>query len=203
MVNINNENEKNDDIETIDDNTDTTDIELEEAEEITGDKLKALRTKLKEAEAKARELHEELQRNKADFLNARKRLEEERYRDRERAAITHIEKLLPLCDSFFLAMQDKSAIESSDPKWRRGIEGTYAQLKGIMDSYGITAYDPTGEIFDPNKHEALSMVPVTDESLNNRIITVIQQGYSQKRGDTEELIRPARVTVGEINEHIT
>jgi molecular chaperone GrpE len=199
MVNINNENENTDDIETINEDTDTTDIELEDAEEITGDKVKTLRAKLKEAELKARELHEELQRNKADFLNARRRLEEERIRDRERAAITHVEKLLPLCDSFYLAMQDQKAIEASDPKWRRGIEGTYAQLRGIMDSYGITAHDPTGEEFDPNIHEALSMVPVTDESKRNRIITVIQQGYTQKRGNTEELIRPARVTVGEMN----
>lgn len=198
MVNINNENETNDDIETIDDDTDTTEMEIEDAEEITGDKLKSLRTKLKEAETKARDLHEELQRNKADFLNARKRLEDERVRDRERAAITHVEKLLPLCDSFFLAMQDTKAIEESDPKWRRGIEGTYAQLRNIMDSYGITAYDPTGEEFDPMKHEALSMVPVTDKSKHNRIITVIQQGYTQKRGAETELIRPARVTVGEL-----
>lgn len=199
MVNINNENENTDDIETISEDTDTTDIELEDAEEITGDKVKTLRAKLKEAELKTRELHEELQRNKADFLNARRRLEEERIRDRERAAITHVEKLLPLCDSFFLAMQDQKAIEESDPKWRRGIEGTYAQLRGIMDSYGITAHDPTGEEFDPNIHEALSMVPVTDESKGNRIITVIQQGYTKRRGDTIELIRPARVTVGEMN----
>ncbi len=198
MVNINNEDETKKDIETIDDDTDTTEMELEDAEEITGDKLKSLRSKLKEAETKARDLHEELQRNKADFLNARKRLEEERLRDRERAAVMHVEKLLPLCDSFFLAMQDKNAIESSDPKWRRGIEGTYAQLRGIMDSYGITAFDPTGEEFDPTRHEALTMIPVSDESNHNRIISVIQQGYTQKRGDVIELIRPARVTVGEL-----
>ena len=200
MVNNIDNDMNNDELETIVDTdmTDTTDIELDESEATDANKIKKLRTEVKEADAKYRDLHEELQRNKADFLNARKRLEEERVRERERAAITHIERLLPLCDSFFLAMQDTAALEASDPKWRRGIEGTYAQLKGIMDSYGITAYDPTGADFDPTRHEALSMVTVADTALNNKVISVIQQGYEQKRGDHTELIRPARVTVGEL-----
>lgn len=200
MVNNNEQDMQNEDIETINesDTTNTTDIELEDQEETDAQKIKSLRDKLKEADSKNRNLLEEVQRSKADFLNARKRLEDERYRERERAAIAHIQKLLPLCDSFYLAMRDTAALEASDPKWRRGIEGTYAQLKGIMDSYGISAYDPTGETFDPMRHEALSMVTVTDPAQNNQIISVIQQGYEQRRDDTTELIRPARVTVGEI-----
>ena len=200
MVNKKDKYEVQDELEitTDTDHTDMIDPELSDIENNEDNKLKTLKTKLKEAEQKSRDLHEELQRSKADFLNARKRLEDERLRDRERAAVTHIEKLLPLCDSFYLAMRDTAALEASDPKWRRGIEGTYAQLKSIMDSYGISAYDPTGETFDPTRHEALSMITVTDPAMNNQIISVIQQGYEQKRGDQTELIRPARVTVGEL-----
>jgi molecular chaperone GrpE len=203
MVNINNnDNEVQDDIEITNDDTDTTehiDTELVEDEATDANKIKKLRTELKEADAKYRDLHEELQRNKADFLNARKRLEEERFRDRERVAFSHVEKLLPLCDSFHLAMMDEKALEAIDPKWRKGIEGIYSQMKGLMESYGVTAYDPTGQDFDPTRHEALSMVKVIDEAQNHKVITVIQQGYEQKRGDTTEIIRPARVTVGEID----
>ena len=200
MVNKQKNDMHNDDIETIvdTDTADVNDIELDESEATDANKIKTLRGKLLVAEARNRDLLEDSQRTKADFLNARRRLEEERLRDKERAAVTHIERLLPLCDSFFLAMQDKTALEASDPKWRRGIEGTYAQLKGIMDSYGIIAHDPTGEDFDPLKHEALSMIKVANPEENNKIITVIQQGYEQKRGDASELIRPARVTVGEM-----
>ena len=201
MVNINNNtDEVQEDIEIESDHTDpdSIDTELAEDELTDANKIKKLRDQLKEADAKYRDLHEELQRNKADFLNARKRLEEERLRDRERVAFSHIEKLLPLCDSFHLAMMDQKALETIDPKWRQGIEGIYSQMKGLMESYSVTAYDPTGQDFDPNRHEALSMIAVTDTALNNKIITVIQQGYEQKRGEQTEIIRPARVTVGEI-----
>lgn len=198
MVNKKDKDEVHEELEitTDTDHSDMIDSELSDIEDAEENKLKTLKAKLNDSEERNREQLEESQRTKADFLNARKRLEEERLRDRERAMITHIEKLLPLCDSFFLAMQDSAALEASDPKWRRGIEGTYNQLKGIMDSYGITAFNPTGEIFNPALHEALSLVKVENPDQNNRIINIIQQGYELKRGDTTELIRPARVTVG-------
>ena len=202
MVNINNNDDTvQDDIEITNDDTDTTQIEteLEDTEATDANKIKQLREKVKEAESKNRDLHEELQRTKADFLNARKRLEDERLRDRERVAFSHIEKLLPLCDSFHLAMMDQKVLETIDPTWRKGIEGIYSQMKGLMESYGVTAYDPTGQDFDPLRHEALSMIQVSDESQNHKVINVIQLGYEQKRGDTTEIIRPARVTVGEMN----
>ena len=202
MVNKqNNDDEVQDDIEITNEDTDTETIDSELAEDELTDanKIKKLRDQLKEADVKYRDLHEELQRNKADFLNARKRLEDERLRDRERVAFSHIEKLLPLCDSFHLAMMDTKTLDTIDPKWRKGIEGIYSQMKGLMESYGITAYDPTGETFDPMRHEALSMIKVADETQNHKVISVIQQGYEQKRGETTEIIRPARVTVGEID----
>lgn len=199
MVNKQDNDEVQEDFEITNDMTDidTTDPELIDIEDAEENKLKALRTKLKEAEEKTRNLHEELQRTKADFLNGKRRLEEERLRDRARAAISHIERLLPLCDSFYLATRDETQLAALNTKWRQGIEGTYSLLRGIISSYGITSYDPTGEQFDPNRHEALSMISVTDKEQDNRIISVIQQGYEQTQGDTTEIIRPARVTVGE------
>jgi molecular chaperone GrpE len=202
MVNKqNNDDDVQDDIEIESDHTETDsmDTELADDELTDANKIKKLRDTLKEADSKNRDLHEELQRNKADFLNARKRLEDERLRDRERVAFSHIEKLLPLCDSFHLAMLDTKTLDTIVPKWRKGIEGIYSQMKGLMESYGVTAYDPTGQDFDPMRHEALSMIKITDEAQNHKVISVIQQGYEQKRGETTEIIRPARVTVGEID----
>ncbi len=198
MVNKKDKDEVHEELEitTDTDHSDMIDPELSDIEQSEENKLKILKTKLKDVEEKSRDIHEELQRAKADFLNARKRLEDERARDKDRLTINHIEKLLPLCDSFFLAMQDVSAMEASDPKWRKGIEGTYAQLKSLLNSYKVSAFNPVGEIFDPTRHEALSMVHVDDETQNNRIINIIQQGYELKVGDQSELIRPARVTVG-------
>ena len=200
MVNKNNEEEStiqsdSDDL-TYDDNS-PSDTEIVDDEATAAQKLKVLRTKLQEVTDKNRELSEEVQRTKADFLNARKRLEEEQFRSRERDTVKHIEKLLPLADSFYLAQLDRAAWEKADEKWRKGIEGISNQLTSILRGYGVSAVDPTGHPFDPLKHEAMSTVTVPTEAQHNQVITVMQQGYIRVSGDTEEIIRPARVTVGE------
>lgn len=198
MVNNNNEETTvQSDSEITYDNPDTNDTELVEDEATAAQKLKALRTKLQEATEKNRELGEEVQRTKADFLNARKRLEEDRLETRERDIVRHIEKLLPLADSFYLAQLDKAAWEKGDEKWRKGIEGIHNQLLGILRSYGVEAFDPVGQTFDPARHEAMSMVNVSDAAQHDTVLTVMQQGYLRTVGDMTIIIRPARVTVGE------
>lgn len=199
MVNKNDTDKVQDDLEFTEDTDtiETTDPELSEIEDVEDNKLKTLKTKLKVSEEKNRSLLEELQRSKADFLNGKRRLEEERVRDKSRLTIAHIEKLLPLCDSFYLAMLDKETWAKADEKWRKGVEGIASQLTSVMQSYKVTAFDPTGESFDHNRHEALVQVPVTDEAQNNQIISVIQLGYEIEVDGNKELIRPARVTVGE------
>lgn len=195
-----NETEIQEDIElTTDEAThEPIESELEEVEENTNSKIKKLREKLKACEQEKMQHLEELQRAKADFLNGKKRVEEERLRDKERAVNAQIEKLLPLCDSFHMAMHNKEAWEAIDAVWRVGVEGIHNQLQDILASYGVKQINPSGEAFDPQMHEAMTNVPVEDESDHGKIIQVIQNGFTRKVGDTEVLIRPARVTVGEI-----
>ncbi len=201
MVNKNDKHEENEDIiETINEEFVNEDISPEDAEAHLEDKLKQLRQKASASEAEAKELREELARTKADYLNARKRLEDEREQDKARTIIRHTEKLLPLYDSFYLAMLDKAAWEKIDEMWRKGVEGIFNQLVGILSGYNITAFDPIGETFDPSRHEALTNIPVADKAKHNQILTTIQVGFVQKEGDVERVIRPARVTVGEFTE---
>jgi molecular chaperone GrpE len=200
MVNKKHENEhiEDSDIEITNEKLDINDdVEVGEAEEHQADTIKQLRTKLKEAEADKRAALEDLQRTKADFLNARRRLEEERLRDRERGTISHIEDLIPLCDSFEMAMSNKEAWEKIDAVWRKGVEGIYAQLGSILSSNKVEAISPLGEHFDPTKHEALSTTLVTKAEENDTIVNVIQKGYLLKKADgNTEMIRPARVIIG-------
>lgn len=201
MVNKNDKHEENEDIiETISDEFTTEDISPEDTEARTEDKLKQLRQKLAKSEEETKALREELARNKADFLNARKRLEEEREQDKARTIIRHTEKLLPLYDSFYLAMLDKEAWGKADAMWRKGVEGIFNQLVGILSGYNVTAFHPDGETFDPARHEALTNISVEDKAMHNQILTTIQVGFLHKDGETEKVIRPARVTVGEYTE---
>lgn len=170
--------------------------ELEEIEEHSESKIKQLRKKLKDAEEAKQRAQEELQRTKADYLNAKRRLEEDTQRRIERVTIAHIEKLLPLYDSFHMAMADVATWEKADETWRKGVEGIFSQLKSIFDQNNVTAVDPTGEMFDPHQHEALSNIQVTDPNQQDRIISVIQLGFVRNTHEHTEVIRPARVAVG-------
>src|SRR5690606_18894440 len=118
-----------------------------------------------------RQLRDELQRARADFLNAKRRIEEERAHDRLRSKKQHIEELLPLCDSFHMAMNDKETWEKADKAWRTGIEGIYALLLRILKEAGVQVIDPLGEAFDPNKHEAVGTEVVNDKKMEDTVVS--------------------------------
>ncbi len=172
------------------------DTELEDMEATSNNKLKTLQAKLKACEAEKMELLEQSQRAKAEFLNARKRLEDERLRDRERMVEAHIETLIPLYDSFAMAMGNQAAWEAVDKNWRVGVEGIFAQLQSLFASYNVKIENTPGGTFDPQKHEALQNEPVTDEAAHDTILKVVQAGFSRTNAEGETVIRPARVIVG-------
>ena len=185
---------------TTDEHHEHDDIELQD-EEVTGaQKLKQLRQKITNLDEEKRQIMEEAAREKADFLNARKRLEGERALDKIRYTKKHIEALLPLADSFEMARANKEVWAKADENWRKGIEGIQSQLQSLIESYGVTVIDPLGEAFDPHKHEAIGMTPVDQKNLHETVTTVLQKGYEIDVAGTMEVIRPARVTTGNYTE---
>ncbi len=191
-----------DDQEEIEITTDNTEPEFQDpdltsVEENDKDIISSLKTKLKNSESEKRQILEDSQRLKADYLNARRRLDEDRERDKVRSIISHLDRLIPVYDSFEMAMANKTTWEKADENWRKGVEGIYAQLLTILTDYRVTTLNPLQETFDPKKHEALSTMPVTDTKDHDKVMTVIQKGYELRNNDgTTELIRPARVIIG-------
>lgn len=165
---------------------DIEDTELEEEEEFTGQKLKKLKEKLKICEKDKMAALEDLQRARADFLNARRRLDEEKISDRERALVKHVEELLPLCDSFEMALNDQ-AFQNLPENLKKGVLAIRLQLSSILKGYGVEEYGSVGDTFDPNIHEALA-----DNGGDDRISQVLQKGYRSK----DRIVRPAKVIVG-------
>jgi molecular chaperone GrpE len=197
MVNKKHTEDTQDDVDITNENTDMHEPEIEELEEKQTSFNNTLRDKLKTCEAEKRTILEESQRTKADFLNARRRLEEERLRDRERSTIKHIESLIPLCDSFQVAMSNKEVWEKADANWRKGIEGINAQLHNILTANNVYPIDPTGKEFSPHHHEALSTIPVPEADSHDKVVGTIQLGYEFRKPDgSVEIIRPARVIIG-------
>lgn len=192
-------NEELEELEPIEDEA-IEEAELEDIEAHSIENIKKVKAQLKTCEAEKMEHLENLQRVKAEFLNAKRRLEEERWSDKEHAVVKQIQKLLPLCDSFQMAMSNRDVWESIDSTWRKGIDGIYKQLQSILSSYGVHEVSPIGEVFNPEVHDAMTNVTVANKEDHHKIISVIQNGYVRTVGEKEELIRPPRVTVGEYSE---
>lgn len=169
--------EENDDIQ-IDSESDLDDSVL--AEEHQGDALKKLKEKLKEAEAKAKEYLDDLQRAKADFVNMRKRDEEDKASFVKYANSSLVESLIPVLDAL------SSAIAHGD----KGIEQTYNLL---LKTLGLEEENPLGKTFNPSEHEAIGMKEVENKEDDHKVLEVVQKGYILS-GKT---LRPAKVRIGE------
>lgn len=196
---VNEKDTSDNDIEvTNEDNRD--DIELVDEEARSTDKIKQLREKLHQCDDEKKSILEESQRQKADFLNARKRLEDDRKRDKVRYAREYVETLLPLCDSFDMAMSDQAAWGKADATWRQGIEGIHKQLKSVLASHGVCEIDAQNAPFDPKHHDAIGSEVVADKKMHDTVVKVMQKGYELTIDGTTEIFRPARVIIGEYNE---
>ncbi len=167
-------------------------LELEAEDEQKSDKIKVLREKVKACEAEKLSILEDLQRARADFLNSKRRLEEQFSRDRERIIEDVVTDLLPLIDSFNTAMSDKEAWGKIDEQWRKGIEGIHIQFKNFLRGYKVNEVEVNNKKFDPREHEAVANVPVEDPALIDTVVTVLQKGYVRNGS----VIRPAKVAVG-------
>src|SRR5690606_23899919 len=73
-----------------------------------------------------------------------------------------------------------------------GVQLVRREVLSSLGSFGVKHVPALGEPFDPNVHEAMALVPVTDATQDGRVIDVIREGYSI--GD--ETLRPAGVAVG-------
>jgi molecular chaperone GrpE len=80
-------------------------------------------------------------------------------------------------------------------KIREGTELTLRMLESAMDKFNIQQIDPEGETFNPELHQAMSMVEMPDKEPNT-VINVMQKGYLLN----DRLIRPAMVMVSKAPE---
>ncbi len=177
--------------ETSDDMVDTDEEGMEKGALA---KIKDLREKLKKSDAQKIEYLTGWQRDKAEFVNARKR-DQERQRELVKYANEElILDLLPVLDSFEMAKANKEAWEKVDKNWRVGIEYIQSQILAILQKNGLTELNPIGTDYSPLEQEAIEMVPVENKDQDGKVVAVINKGY--KLGD--RVIRPPKVKVGAI-----
>jgi molecular chaperone GrpE len=164
------------------------------AEESAAETVKKLRGQLKAALEEKQTYLTGWQRDKADFVNARKRDAEAQKEMIKFSNEALIAELIPVLDSFNMAFANKDAWEKVDKNWRTGVEYIASQLKRALEDNGLKEIDPTGQKFDPLRDEATDFEPVSDAKLDGMVTTVIAKGYSYNG----RVLKAPKVKVGEV-----
>ena len=145
------------------------------------------------SEARAAEHYDAFVRARAEMENVRKRAQEDIARAHKFAVESFAESLLPVRDSLEMALKvDVPTVESL----REGVEATLRQLASTFEKNKLLEINPVGEKFDPNRHQAISTVPVsaTHPAVPaNHVVSVLQKGYLLH----DRVLRPALVTVAQ------
>jgi molecular chaperone GrpE len=165
-------------IETDKSNDDTVEMEVDKQ---TQDELGQL---LQQAETKAQENWDKLLRVQADVENAHKYALEK-----------FAGALLPVKDSLELGAAAAQQADTDIAKLREGTELTLKLLDDALGKFGITVVDPLEQPFNPEYHQAMSMVEAPDKAPNT-VVAVMQKGYTLN----ERLLRPAMVVVAKAPE---
>lgn len=142
-----------------------------------------------EFEQQLAEKHEQLLRAHAEMQNLRRRMDKEAMQARKFAVEKFVNDLLPVIDSLEKACEH--AYSHPDAKViHDGIALTLKMFLSSLQNSGVEVVDPTDDIFNPEYHEAMSMVEKADTE-KNTILEVLQKGYLLNG----RLIRPARVII--------
>ena len=147
-----------------------------------------LESEYKKIVTQSKEYFEGWQRERADFLNYKKRIEREQASLKNFITGEVIKKYLAVLDDMELAIKNRPSNEGLGD-WMNGIDLIYQKLVSILDSEGVEKISTEGE-FNPNVHEALTQIDSSDHE-SGQIVEVMRKGY--KIGD--RVIRPALVVV--------
>ncbi|MGH8173635.1 MAG: nucleotide exchange factor GrpE [Rhodanobacteraceae bacterium] len=146
-----------------------------------------LARQLDEYETRLAEMREIMLRERAELENQRKRLQRDLEQARRFANEKLLGDLLPVIDN----LERGLALEGSDyAGLRGGVELTLRELVRVAESNGLKLVDPVGQPFDPERHQAMSMVP-SGEHAPGSVVAVMQKGYVLN----DRLLRPALVAV--------
>ncbi|MBW0147488.1 nucleotide exchange factor GrpE [Marinobacter arenosus] len=148
--------------------------------------VEALRAQVKEAQ-------EQMLRAQAEMQNVRRRAEIDVEKAHKFALEKFVKELLPVADSLEKAVESTEANENTGEvvaSIREGVEMTLSLFMSSLGKFNVEQLNPVGEPFDPQQHEAMSMVPAPDAEPNS-VVAVVQKGYLLNG----RVVRPAMVVV--------
>lgn len=154
------------------------------------DELSKLKSLVTEHESQIESQKKEYLFLMAEFDNFRKRTLRERTELVKTAAESAFKGLLPIVDDFergLAAIKDSADADTV----KEGMELIYNKLIKYLEKSGVKAMNTTGEAFDAEIHEAVALVPATEEKMKGIIIDTIEKGYIYN----DKILRHAKVVV--------
>ena len=157
-------------------------------EEEQGDE--SIEQQLEKAQETIKDYWDQMMRLRAEIENNRKRAERDVENAHKYALKGFVEDLLPVIDSMEMGQVASGADNATLESIREGSDLTISMFIQVLEKNGLEQVDPIGEKFDPDKHQAISMVENTDAE-SNTIVEVMQKGFLLNN----RLVRPAMVVV--------
>jgi len=167
---------------------DASEVDIEIAAE--GEEDASVDQQLEQAQATIKDYWDQMMRLRADMENNRKRAERDVENAHKYSLKNFAEALLPVVDSMEMGMNAAEAENASMDSIREGSELTMNMFIQVLEKQGLRQIDPVGEKFDPEQHQAISMVD-DENAESNTIINVMQKGFLLN----DRLVRPAMVVV--------
>ena len=145
-----------------------------------------LELRVAELEQQLGQVRDEQLRERAELENQRRRLLRDAEQARKFANEKLLADLLPVLDSLEAGLMASGEVDTM----REGVELTLRQLQRVAEGNGLIVLDPIGKPFDPELHQAMSMVPAQGQAPGS-VVQVYQKGYVLN----DRLLRPALVVV--------
>ena len=152
----------------------------------------AMSSELAALQKKADDHYDQLVRAHAEIENLKRRHTQELEKAHKYALDKFVGELLTIWDSLELGLQAAQNDEADVASLREGTELTVKMFGDVMEKFNVERINPEGEVFNPEFHQAMSMVP-NAEMAPNTVMAVMQKGVSLNG----RLIRPAMVVVSQ------
>ena len=154
------------------------------------EQAETIEQQLEKTQETIKDYWDQMMRLRAEIENNRKRAERDLENAHKYALKNFVENLLPIIDSMEMgqtaALTENATLESI----REGSALTLDMFLQMLEKNGLQQIDPLGETFDPEKHQAISMIEA-EGAESNSVIEVMQKGFLLN----ERLVRPAMVVV--------
>jgi molecular chaperone GrpE len=183
----------------VEDKEESVTPELMEVEELSEDfeanasasnEEESIERQLERTQETVKDYWDQIMRLKAEMENNRKRAVRDIENAHKFALKNFTEALLPVIDSMDMGQQAAAAENASLKSIVEGTNMTETMFIQVLEKYGLKRLNPVGEKFDPEQHQAISMIE--DENVkSDHVINVMQKGFSLN----DRLVRPAMVIV--------